>query len=436
MNTTRLKRGLLDFVGTISHELFGIATDKSVNEIKTMLKQTHAKQGQIIHQVNNVISVINHTYDEVQMNRDEINKLQSFVRVSTTLMKRFFKNYTKSAERWNNVEAILSVERAVISLELSYAEYVSMMSIFRRQKQALESERLTVDLLSEEQLSEILQRETRNNIVRIEPLQWYYEFCRTEPLWDSDMLVYRVKLPLIDNYVFIMYQLHSWPVSYNLSGIYTKIQVNSIIAVDTMSGYTFQPKNCIGNKPRVCFNNVKYKNAFKCEMAIIKGDDKGNENYIVSLIRSKPKTIVKEITTGEYILSTPGEEIIMRCLYKSAQSYKLKAGVYAIDVEKDCIYEGKTWIITPLLEANGRISIMALKINTNPVRVHQILENHLEAFNLNESELSPISEVKRVFLKPLNEVEVATDISNDFELSNVDILIIIVMVLRLNGKDT
>ena len=41
----------------------------------------------------------------------------------------------------------------------------------------------------------------------IVPTQWYYEYVNVEPIWDTELLIYRVTLPLIDNTPYLLYQL-------------------------------------------------------------------------------------------------------------------------------------------------------------------------------------------------------------------------------------
>ena len=61
------KRGLVDGIGGALNFLFGTATD-----VQNIVKGFAESQGEVIQRLNEFTVIVNHTYDEVQANRDQI----------------------------------------------------------------------------------------------------------------------------------------------------------------------------------------------------------------------------------------------------------------------------------------------------------------------------------------------------------------------------
>lgn len=52
--------------GSAMHFLFGV---------KNMLRKLANNQGRLVHQLNQFTTIVNHTYNKIQANRDQINLL-------------------------------------------------------------------------------------------------------------------------------------------------------------------------------------------------------------------------------------------------------------------------------------------------------------------------------------------------------------------------
>ena len=88
-----------------------------------------------------------------------------------------------------------------------------------------------------------LQKAKRPAYYPIVPRQCYYEYVNVEPIWDPELLIYRVTLPLIDNTPYLLYQLYSWPTPYNPSGYAAKIQL--FVGFDSTNKHVFIPDVCV-----------------------------------------------------------------------------------------------------------------------------------------------------------------------------------------------
>ena len=66
----RHKCSLFGVIGKLSKSLFGTATEEDVQRIATVLQQNSNTQNKVIHQVNELLTIVNHSNAEIQVNRD------------------------------------------------------------------------------------------------------------------------------------------------------------------------------------------------------------------------------------------------------------------------------------------------------------------------------------------------------------------------------
>ena len=71
----RNKRGIIPVVGDILSSLFGVATTRNLNELKTGLSKLQDNQVKIVDVVDKSLSLLNKTHTEVSQNRKALNKL-------------------------------------------------------------------------------------------------------------------------------------------------------------------------------------------------------------------------------------------------------------------------------------------------------------------------------------------------------------------------
>lgn len=63
---TRKTRSLVLFIGTRLSYLFGVSTEKDVNQLKDTISSITDSQNKLVHNVKDSISIINVTHDQVQ----------------------------------------------------------------------------------------------------------------------------------------------------------------------------------------------------------------------------------------------------------------------------------------------------------------------------------------------------------------------------------
>ena len=237
----RKKRGILDFVGQLSKSLFGTATIADVQRIAKAVQESRGQQTKVIHQVNSLLTIVNHSNHDIQINRDRLNTVTKALAKTTRYIDALIDNQNNFSQEIKEVKMALMIEEAVADIERCAMRIKEQLLLYHRQKVQLAGIRFTEDLLSPRELQHILSRQIGGEVTAISQLNWYYEFCIPRPVWTGEDLVYQVILPLISIKSFDMFNLKSFPVLTNDSAVTTQIHVNPRVAVDDISGRELRP---------------------------------------------------------------------------------------------------------------------------------------------------------------------------------------------------
>ena len=121
----RDKRGLFDAFGDLSKAMFGTATDADVQEVRDQLRTFGATNSRVVHYVSKLITVVNHTHDQLSENRRHIvtlhkycNQLSRAIRITATAM-----NSTK--QRLTVLQAKLRIGQILSGMEASHESAVN-----------------------------------------------------------------------------------------------------------------------------------------------------------------------------------------------------------------------------------------------------------------------------------------------------------------------
>jgi hypothetical protein len=149
---TRRKRGILNFVGEIGQQLFGLATEKEVEELRLYIQKSQQSQEALYIDIQNLVAVVNDSVSAINVNSRNIQRLQtSLVRAveGTTL-------------RLTIHEAIGDLERAAYHRDRQEDRWA-------RARATLEQFTLTEEIFLPDYLRQILRGEGTKL-----PLEWYY----------------------------------------------------------------------------------------------------------------------------------------------------------------------------------------------------------------------------------------------------------------------
>ena len=300
-------------IGKLSKSLFGTATEGDVQRIATVLQQNSNTQNKVIHQVNELLIIVNHSNAEIQVNRDRLNLLTNITRKTIQHIQDIVSETNKLANNLKSMSVNVMFEEAISQLEHCVSTIEEQHNLYHRQKIQLEAERFTHELLSRAELNNILRQHHGGNIAVIQPLNWYYMYCVAEPIWTGKDLVYRVILPLVNRDAIVKYRLQTFPVLHNTSRTTTQLNVEEQVAIDKATGWVLKVFDCVGQNPEVCRSNIAVPSRDNCELSIIIGRKRGYSSCKVTLTNQAEYDDVTEIAESHYAIQSSGGIVEVRC---------------------------------------------------------------------------------------------------------------------------
>ena len=158
----------------------------------------------VIHKTNELVTVVNHTFAELRLNREHIRDIEAYISKLHDRIARWTATSTISFER---VRANLRIDQCLSALESVHLYWVRQLSRYQRQRAALESGILTVDILPPTSLRFILATSRWDG--RTAPrLEWYYQFVRVKYMWEDEQhLVLTADVPLTDHAKYMRYHM-------------------------------------------------------------------------------------------------------------------------------------------------------------------------------------------------------------------------------------
>ena len=161
------------------------------------------------------------------------------------------------------------VDLAILQMEIAICDYRLQEQIFHQQRLQLERGWLTEDILSPPALASILQLLRCQGHGALD-IEWYYQHVRITPLWREDReLVFCTVLPAIAKEQYLQYGLKYFKVPVDDNHL-RQLVGQPRVAVSTLTGTTFVPKDCAGTNPIVCDPTVRTL-VPTCESALVMG---------------------------------------------------------------------------------------------------------------------------------------------------------------------
>jgi hypothetical protein len=161
----RTRRGIFDFVGTISKSLFGVATDGDVKQLQEAVNSNRDSLSVISHQHNKMLIVVNATRFQVLENSKTVNDL-----IDTTSALREWVSETNLRQVLYQVLMfrINMIDNLIRQLERSYDRVLRM-------RKDLEHGMLSEELLPVEELRKLFNSALiPKDSNFISPVYWYY----------------------------------------------------------------------------------------------------------------------------------------------------------------------------------------------------------------------------------------------------------------------
>jgi hypothetical protein len=344
-----MKRGLLDAGGLVLHALFGVATSAELNRFRSALQEIGNRQEQLAHAHNHLATVVNQTNAYIAQMAIDQQQLQLHVTKISEAIGRIVHNADRDHKRLSRLEIFTDLDRYMDVLDLAANHLMRQTALFHRQRSKLETGRLSRDLLSESQLSEIISQATGRYKV-IQELEWYYQFLTVTPLWqESNKLLYKIELPLIAPRPYLLYNVLSHPVPITNSSYTIHVKLEKSYAIDTVSGNLFVPQKCIGHQPTVCQTGPEYgPTLLKCARGLLTNQSSLIKTCKVEVKDYSGEPLVKLIDVNQYAIASMGEDLVVRCPGRTEMHIPLPRGTHNVTCMSPCTITGAGWTITCL----------------------------------------------------------------------------------------
>ena len=338
---TRQRRGVIDGVGDALHYLFGTATDDEVADIHQAVEKLAQNQGRLIHQFSDFTTIVNHTYDEIQASRDQLDLLSiALYNLSAVVDDRV----RSLMECVYQQEARANIEEVLYQLERLGDRYVQAHEAWLHRKENLEAGRLTENILPPLVLQDILDSAAGHASQPVTPLQWYYEHLTVVPIWTESYLVYRTQLPVVMPQAWHHVELHAWPVPVD-EWQATLILPESVLR-NTETGDLDTSPDCFGARPRVCRRGlITHAASYPCLTRLLASSPSYDPACAIELARRMPLDVVHPRGQNRYTLITNGTELALRCTGRIERTTRLPAGVYQLTLESPCTLHGTNWTL-------------------------------------------------------------------------------------------
>lgn len=354
----RTRRGLMNVFGHAFRYLFGTATESEVNDIKKVVNSLAYNQSRIMHQVSQFTTIINHTYDEIQINRNQLNV------ITTTLhrMRNAWADDLRSLSRQLQIQTIrIDVELILTQIEAFVQSYVKSHEAWQHRKENLEAGRLTENILPPPVLISILNTASHVDAQRISPLQWYYEHIAIIPIWTGRSLIYKTRLPVVSSTQWHFMLLHKWPMP--LKDWQATLVLPDELLRNTETGELDVSPRCFGARPRVCRRGLLTRaSVLPCLTRLLGKQPSYDPTCAVVMERRVPIDVVHPQEGDTYVLITGGTELALRCSGRAELRATLEAGVYKLVLQYPCSLHGTDWTLQSTFQRALNITLETRQI--------------------------------------------------------------------------
>ena len=326
---SRTKRGLFDFVGTISKSLFGVATDHDVVQLKEVVNSNRNALSVITHQHNKMLTVVNATRFQMLENRETINNLID----TTSALKKWVARVNLRQQLYHVlIFRINMIENLIRQLERSQDKMLRMRKDLEHG--VLSEELLPLDELGKLTTSSLIPKDSSF----VTPLFWYYTHLHVKMLRMEDELVYSVGLPLVSNERSVAKQFESYPTPNVISNVTLQILVHNSNLFKSHTGQAIQlPDNCIGSHPLVCPPMPVLRDDttdHSCASALLKLTHRKVSQECPVKVTSDVRDKMFYHDVNSFVLVTWGTDVVEGCLHSKAMS--LTPGTYLISWSGEC----------------------------------------------------------------------------------------------------
>ena len=204
----------LNVVGDIGHQLFGLATDDEVDALKFEVDQAMKSVKVIHHNEEHLIRILNLTRQYTSENREDIRRLQGHVVQLSERLRAVIGNKDMNRRLFLQIKVTHYFDHWIAALETVAKEYRQECAHFDKVRGALEHEQLTEDILTVNQLQEMLNHLSKHGQVR--DISWYYHNTFVDlVIVERRRLIFKVSLWASEPDLYYRWRLSTFPIIKN-----------------------------------------------------------------------------------------------------------------------------------------------------------------------------------------------------------------------------
>lgn len=351
----RLKRAVLPFLGKALSFLTGTLTKKDLKKVYGHINTLSENQEQIMHVLNDTLSIVNVTNVEVRRNRHAIQSMAEMIgKVDSRLV-----NFTGQLQNWLNhlnsfLLTYLQMDMMITELRESIEKAMFYMDDVKMELDQLALGHLAPTVIHPGELKRILidiQSKIPSHLTLPAPVEniWYYYRTLTcVTLVNDRRFITMVNLPLLElSSTFEIYQVHNIPLPYpgtKMTATYmlesTNIAVNVkqtqyilLTATDLASCNNPSTKFCTLRSPLFDFGESRL-----CVIALFRQDEPAVSKdcqTVVKLDTTLPQAVY--IPDGNWVVVNANPLLFtIICLGEQTYQVQTRPPVFGLQVAPAC----------------------------------------------------------------------------------------------------
>ena len=316
LESRRVKRSFLPFIGDVLGTLFGTATQSQVSGVKEYLEKLSNSDDEIRHVLDKSITVINHTSFELSTTIRTLNQL---IDVNEDIQNdidelRYFKRFVYEFLQLKENSKIVSDSVNELLFELgSLRDKITHAVQGRVTPHLLAPKRLRLVI---QQIHDLLEPNLQLPFPQHEPLDRYYKLLKCSVIPSEDGFLFMTHIPLKDTVArFEIYEIQTIPIPFPNTSIVTKYDLEEkyfAISIDrTKVAFLeeFQLRMCMHDSLNFCpISSPVYTTASlkdNCAMSLFL--NRGNINEVCQALVSVsdlPSPAAFKVSHGTWIVTT------------------------------------------------------------------------------------------------------------------------------------
>lgn len=378
--TPRIRRALIPVLGKVLSFLTGTLTKHDIRKVYQHMNTLADNQEQIIHVLNDSLSILNVTNVEVKKNRHQVIAVTEMLRSLdrrlinvTAKMKRYISNLSYFLSTYLQMDLMIAELRESIQSGMFYMENMKM------ELDQLALGHLAPTVIHPNELKRILveiNAQIPNYLTLPAPQEdiwYYYKTLTCVTLIKGNRFVTLVNLPLLElNSLFEVYQIHNIPLPYLDTRMTATYELETVtLAVNVKrTQYILLTETDLAkcSNPTVKFCNLhsavyNFGETELCVIALFKRDKGAVSEYCQTVVHTTtmlPQAVY--IPDGNWIVVAIEPLLFtVMCLKESAYQVQTKPPIYNLQIGPACEAYSDTITLPPFYHKESQYDLLTQK---------------------------------------------------------------------------